>query len=87
MTFLLYEEKINLRRTAKYSGYTRHYKDKGNLGAEREEILSEILEPLYDVSESILLDYLTVGEISLLGIPTRVLPPEETQKGRNGKLS
>lgn len=79
VTFLLYEEKINLRKTPKYSGYTRHYKDKGQLGLQREEILSEILDPVYDVTDEVLLNYLTVGEISLLDTQVRVHLPDETQ--------
>lgn len=69
------EETINLRRTPKYSGYTKHYKDKGSLGIEREVYLSEILDPQYGISEDVLLSYLTVGEISLFG--GVVLRPDE----------
>jgi len=67
VTFFLIEEQISLRKTPKYSGYTKHYKDKGSLRTNKEEILSEMLDPVIDVSYDTLLSYLTVGEISLFG--------------------
>lgn len=67
VNFFFLEETVNLRRTTKYSGYTKHYKDKGSLRPEREEILSEMFEPLNDVSDETILEYLTVGEIPLFG--------------------
>lgn len=76
------QEVVNLRRTPKYSGYTKHYKDKGTLGQRRDYFVSEVTEPIIDVNESIILEYLTVGEISLFG--GVVLHPDEAQKGRNG---
>jgi hypothetical protein len=66
VNFFFLEEEVNLRSVPKYSGYTKHYKDKGSLRPER-EIISEIFEPCVDVSEDILLHYLTVGEIPLFG--------------------
>jgi len=60
------EEMITLRSAPKYSGYTKHYKDKGSLRPERDNV-SEILEPISIVSDEILLKYLTVGEIPLFG--------------------
>lgn len=83
VNWIFLEETINLRKTPKYSGYTKHYKDKGSLGPGR-DIVSEILEPVDDISDEIILSYLTVGEISLFG--GVVLHPEESQKTRNGKL-
>lgn len=77
------QETVSLRRTPKYSGYTKHYKDKGTLGSRRDEFVSEVTEPVSNVNESLILEYLTVGEISLFG--GVVLHPEEAQKGRNGK--
>jgi hypothetical protein len=64
--FIFLEEEINLRRTPKFSGYTRHHKDHGSLGLER-EIISEVLEPVRDVSEQAILELLTVGKFSLFG--------------------
>jgi len=66
VNFFFLEEVINLRRTPKYSGYTRHYKDKGSLRPER-EFISEVFDPTNDVNEEIILNYLTVGEITLFG--------------------
>jgi hypothetical protein len=66
VNFFFLEEVINLRRTPKFSGYTKHYKDKGSLRPER-ELISEIFEPISDVSENYILQYLTVGEIPLFG--------------------
>lgn len=74
--FFFLEETITLRRTPKYSGYTKHYRDKGSLGgATRDIAISEIFEPFDNVSEEIILKYLTVGEISLFG--GVVFHPEE----------
>lgn len=83
--FFLIEETVNLRKVPKFSGYTKHYKDKGSLAPEREDYLSESFEPLSDVSEEIMLRYLTVGEISLFG--GLVVLPDEDQKVRNGNES
>jgi len=77
VNFFFYEEEINLRKTPKYSGYTKHYKDKGSLAPEKEEIFSEVLEPYENVEEEILLNYLTVGEFSLFG--GSILIPEENK--------
>jgi len=77
VNWIFLEETINLRKTPKYSGYTKHYKDKGSLGPGR-DIVSEILEPVYDISDEIILSYLTVGEISLFG--GVVLHPEDEPK-------
>jgi hypothetical protein len=60
-------EEINVRKVKKYSGYTKHYKDKGSLGPEREYYFSDILDPYENVSEEILFQYLSVGEFPLLG--------------------
>jgi hypothetical protein len=60
-------EEINLRKTRKFSGYTKHHKDKGSLGTEREFYFSELLDPYENVSEDVLLTYLSVGSFSLLG--------------------
>lgn len=81
VNFFFIEETVNLRKSPKFSGYTKHYKDKGSLGLEKDEYISEILEPDYDVSEETLLSYLTVGEISLSG---GVFYPDEDKKVRNG---
>lgn len=78
VNFFLYEEEINLRKPTKYSGYTKHFKDKGNLGTEREYYLSEVLEPFENVKEEILLNYLTVGEFSLFG--GEISYPDENKK-------
>lgn len=67
VNFFLMEETISLRSVPKFSGYTKHHKDKGSLGTEREFYLSEILDPCNDVSDDILLKYLTVGEFTLFG--------------------
>lgn len=71
-------EEINLRKTRKFSGYTKHHRDKGTLGIEREFYFSELLDPYENVSEEILLSYLSVGSISLLG--GVVLYPDELPK-------
>jgi hypothetical protein len=60
-------EVISLRKTAKFSGYTKHHKDKGSLGLGREFYFSEILDPYENVSEETLLSYLSVGSFTLLG--------------------
>lgn len=77
-------EEISVRKTRKFSGYTKHYKDHGSLGIEREFYFSDTLEPYENVSEEILFHYLTVGEIPLLGREVRY--PDEDQQVRNGTL-
>lgn len=77
------EETITLRRVPKYSGYTKHYKDKGSLAPERDEV-SVFLDPVLDISEEIIMHYLTVGEISIFA-GDALIRPEEDQKVRNGK--
>lgn len=72
------EETINLRRTPKYSGYTKHYKDKGSLGSER-DIVSEFLDPVSNISEEIIYNYLTVGEINILGEDISIHPDENSK--------
>lgn len=67
VNFFLIEEQVTLRRTTKFSGYTKHYKDKGSLAPERDEIISEILEPIVNVSEELLFEFLTVGKFPLFG--------------------
>lgn len=85
VNWFLKEESITLRRTTKYSGYTKHYKDKGSLGTERDYV-SEFLDPVSDISEETILKYFTVGEIDIFGGDI-IFHPEENQKVRNGKLN
>jgi len=82
VNFFLYEEAVNLRRVPKFSGYTKHHKDKGSLGPEKEEILSEILDPDVNISDEIHWNFLSVGNISLFGGEYGL--PDESQKARNG---
>lgn len=78
VNWFLKEETITLRRVPKYSGYTKHYKDKGSFGPERDYV-SEVLEPVHDVSDEIIFEFLTVGEISLFrGVS--ILPLTRTNK-------
>jgi hypothetical protein len=72
-------EEISVRRTPKFSGYTKHHTDKGSLGPEREFYFSDILEPFESVSEEILLKYLSVGSFSLLGGVVQI--PDEVPIG------
>lgn len=81
--FFFKQETINIRRVEKYSGYTKHYKDKGSLGLEREFYLSDVLDPYEIVSEATLLQYLTVGEFPLLGGVAHY-PDDGSKKSRNG---
>jgi len=77
------EETITLRKPIKFSGYTKHHKDKGSLGTEREYFISEILDPTNDVSEETILEYLTVGEFSLFG--GVVFHPDESETTKRFK--
>ena len=61
------EETISLRKGPKFSGYTKHYKDKGSLGTGRDWLISEVLEPFLDVQEEIKYYFLTVGKLPPLG--------------------
>lgn len=72
-------EEISVRRTPKFSGYTKHHTDKGSLGPEREFYFSDIIEPYENVSEEILLSYLSVGSFSLLGGVVQL--PDEVPEG------
>jgi hypothetical protein len=83
VNFFFYEEEVNLRKTPKYSGYSRHHTDKGSIGLGREEILSEVLEPYENVEEEILLQYLTVGSFSLFG--GEILYPDDGPKSPKRK--
>lgn len=78
VSFFLKEETLILRKPTKFSGYTKHYKDQGSLGTNREYYFPEILEPYENVSEEILLQYLTVGEFSLFR--GEVSYPDDGQK-------
>lgn len=80
--FVFKFEEINVRKVKKFSGYTKHHKDKGSLGPEREFYFSDILDPYENVSEETLFKYLSVGIYSLLGEELHF--PEEDQKVRNG---
>lgn len=80
-------EEVSLRRTPKYSGYTRHHKDQGTLGTSRDyEIVSDLLATPESVDEELLLTWLTVGEFSLFSGDV-ILRPDETQLGRNGVIT
>lgn len=85
INFFFIEETVSLRRVPKFSGYTKHYKDKGSLGHEREISLSEILDPIVDVSEELFWTYLSVGKISLFG-GEYAFPDEDSKKNRNGTV-
>jgi len=82
VTFLFKEEEIILRRTPKYSGWSRHHNDKGSLGIRRDITISDVVDPFVDVNLERILRYLTVGEITLFG--DVVFHPDEDQKVRNG---
>jgi hypothetical protein len=80
------EETVSLRRGPKYSGYTRHHKDHGSLAPERDDYVSEILEPIRDVSEieEIIFRFLSIGEISFFDKEV-IFSPDESKRGRNRK--
>lgn len=67
VNFFFLEETVTLRSVPKFTGYTKHHKDKGSLGPQRYENISEVLDPISDISEEILLEYLTVGKFPLFG--------------------
>jgi hypothetical protein len=75
------EETINLRKTSKYSGYTKHYKDKGSIGSQRRDVISEILEPYVSEDKfSLILRFISVGKFDNLEVS--ILFPDE---GNNQK--
>jgi len=78
VSFFLKEETLTLRSVPKFKTYTKHYKDKGSLGPDREYYFSDVFEPYEKVSDEILLQYLTVGEFSLFG--GSASHPDEGQK-------
>lgn len=78
VSFFLKEETLTLRKVPKFKSYTKHYKDKGTLGPEREYYFSDLFEPFEKVSDEILLEYLTVGKFSLF--KGEVSYPDENKK-------
>lgn len=82
VNYVLKEETVSLRNSPKYSGYTKHYKDKGSLRKEVDASIDEVLDPIQEVSIESLLKFLSVGEITLFR--GSVLFPEENQLVRNG---
>lgn len=83
VNYFFLEETITLQKTPKYSGYTKHYKDKGSLGKERDYYISEILDPIDNVSEEIRLSFLTVGKVPLFGGTASY--PDELKRKRNSQ--
>lgn len=77
VNFFFHEETVSLRRSTKFSGYTKHYKDKGSLGSEREFYLSEITDLDVFEENDIILNFLTVGEITILG--SSIFHPDEAK--------
>lgn len=84
VNFNLQEKEIQLRSVTKYSGYTKHYKDKGSLGPEKVDYYSNVLDPI-SISDEIIVTYLTVGDISLFGGRVLFHPDDGPKKDRNGK--
>jgi len=81
--FFLIREELHPRRTTKYSGYTKHYKDKGSLRPHVETYVPETDEPIESIPDKLMLEYLTVGKIPFFqgeGIGY----PEDGQLARNG---
>lgn len=75
------EETISLRKTTKYSGYTKHYKDKGSIGSQRRDVVSEILESYVSEDKfSQILQFISVGKFDNLEVS--ILFPDE---GNNQK--
>lgn len=75
------KESINLKKTPKYSGYTKHHRDHGSLGPEREENFPELVGSVRNDSEEFILHYLIVGELPSIGgyvVPDEVLKRTET---------
>jgi hypothetical protein len=83
--FFFQEETVNLRRSPKYSGYTKHYKDKGSLRPDIGIFIPDPNPTFENIPEKVLLEYLTVGKIPLFlgdGIPTLMRTKEsETVQG------
>jgi len=81
--FFLIREELHPRRTTKYSGYTKHYKDKGSLRPHVETFVPETDGLIDDVTDKLKLEYLTVGKIPFFQ-GDRIGYPEDDQKVRNG---
>lgn len=78
VNFFFLLEEVNLRRITKYSGYTKHYKDKGSLRPHVETYVSKPEGIFTNISERIILEYLTVGKIPFF--QGEVIYPEEAKK-------
>lgn len=61
MQSFLLKEWSPLTKSPKYSGYTKHYKDKGSL-REENELYSSIFDEDNDVKDDFLLHFLLIGE-------------------------
>jgi len=81
--FFLIEEELHPQRTPKYSGYTKHYKDKGSLRPHVETFVPETDGLFEDISDKLKLEYLTVGKIPFFQ-GDRIGYPEDDQRVRNG---
>jgi hypothetical protein len=82
--FVFIEEKFTLQKSPKYSGYTKHYKDKGTLTKVKPEMISELTEYYYDENnDELLFHFLTVGDIILLSQWMYFLPDDGPKKVRN----
>jgi hypothetical protein len=67
LKIFIIDEEFTLRKSAKYSGYTRHFKDKGTLKKEHPEFSFEKAEPFLNVKikEELIME---VWEYSVSGI-------------------
>jgi len=81
--FFFKQEEINLQRTTKYSGYTKHYKDKGSLRPHVDTFVPDAEDNFSDISEEQMLLYLTVGKIPFFQGEVYSYPEEPKQR-RNG---
>lgn len=84
VNFDLQEKEVQLRSVTKYSGYTKHYKDKGTLRTEKVDYYSDVLDPI-SISDEIIMTYLTVGDISLFGGRVLFTLNDGSKKDRNGR--
>lgn len=79
-SFLL-RENIQSRPFTKYSGYTKHYKDHGNLPTEKQEFFPFESTENFEIEDEILFHFLTVGKFPFEGY---TFLEDDPNKDRNG---
>lgn len=85
VNFFFLAEEVSLRRVTKYSGYTKHYKDKGSLRPHIETYVSPSTVFFTNISERTVIEYLTVGKIPFFQGEGVFYPEDANKQKRKSK--